>query len=126
MRRVVVESPYRGDARLAGGRDQARNVKYARECIKDSLDRGEAPIASHLLYTQEGVLDDNDPAERDTGIYAGHLWIEVADAVVLYLDHGLSSGMDAAVAVAYELGIPVERRRLAVHSLADCDCTGPL
>ena len=53
MRLVIVESPYAGDIET--------NVKYARRCVKDSLMRGEAPIASHLLYTQEGILDDTTP-----------------------------------------------------------------
>lgn len=55
MRMVIVESPYAGDIE--------RNVAYARACIADCLKRGEAPFASHLLYTQPGVLDDGVPAE---------------------------------------------------------------
>ena len=47
MVRVILESPYAGDIE--------RNVKYARMAVRDSLSRGEAPIASHLLYTQEGI-----------------------------------------------------------------------
>lgn len=50
MKRVILESPYAGDVE--------RNLTYARECVRDSLSRGEAPIASHLLYTQEGILKD--------------------------------------------------------------------
>lgn len=38
----------------------------------DALDRGEAPYASHLLYTQ--MLDDTIPAERELGIKAGFAW----------------------------------------------------
>ena len=64
MKRVILESPYAGDIQ--------RNIKYARECLKDSIKRGEAPIASHLLYTQ--VLDDNIPEERQHGIDAGLAW----------------------------------------------------
>ncbi len=104
MRRVVVESPYAGDVE--------RNVHYARECIKDCLQRGEAPIASHLLFTQEGVLNDDSPSERQWGIDAGHAWISVADAVVLYVDHGVSRGMQLAINVAGRASIPVETRRL--------------
>ena len=37
-------------------------MEYARACLRDSLLRGEAPIASHLLYTQPvASLDDSDP-----------------------------------------------------------------
>lgn len=42
MIRVVLESPYSGDIK--------GNTKYARMALRDSLARGEAPIASHLLY----------------------------------------------------------------------------
>lgn len=47
MKLVIVESPYAGDVKT--------NVAYARAAIRDCLMRGEAPYASHLLYTQEGV-----------------------------------------------------------------------
>lgn len=56
MRRVIIESPYAGDVKA--------NVAYARRCVRDSLARGEAPIASHLLYTQPSVLRDHVPEER--------------------------------------------------------------
>ena len=42
MRRVILESPYAGNVE--------ENVAYARAAVRDSLLRGEAPIASHLLY----------------------------------------------------------------------------
>ena len=63
MRLVIVESPYAGDVE--------ENVRYARACLADCLARGEAPFASHLLYTQPGVLDDDVPGERALGIAAG-------------------------------------------------------
>jgi hypothetical protein len=44
MNLVIIESPYAGNVEL--------NVSYARRAVKDSLGRGESPIASHLLYTQ--------------------------------------------------------------------------
>lgn len=47
MRIVVLESPYAGDIE--------RNTNYARDCMRDSILRGEAPIASHLIYTQAGI-----------------------------------------------------------------------
>ena len=56
MRTVIVESPF-------AGRVEANKV-YARLAIRDCLKRGEAPFASHLLYTLDSVLDDTDPAER--------------------------------------------------------------
>ena len=41
---VIIESPYMGDVQ--------RNIAYAQQCMGDSLKRGEAQFASHLLYTQ--------------------------------------------------------------------------
>ena len=104
MRRVILESPYAGDVEA--------NVAYARCCLADCLARGESPIASHLLLTQPGVLDDNDPNERITGIDAGHAWLPVADAVVVYTDLGISGGMAQGMEVARALGKIIERRSL--------------
>lgn len=104
MRRVVLESPFAGD--IPG------NVAYARACIRDSLLRGEAPIASHLLYTQDGILDDSHPHERAHGINAGHAWIFKAEAMVVYTDRGISSGMQAGITTAIFHGLAVEYRTL--------------
>jgi hypothetical protein len=103
-RLVILESPYAGDVE--------RNVAYARACVHDSLMRGEAPIASHLLYTQEGVLDDNLPEERILGIDAGLAWRLAADASVVYTDLGMSSGMRYGVQRAHESGTFVEYRTI--------------
>lgn len=104
MRRVILESPYAGDIDA--------NVKYARACVRDSLQRGEAPIASHLLYTQEGVLRDEEPVERQRGIDAGLAWLSAANATVVYKDNGISSGMRHGIETALRSGIPVEYRSM--------------
>ena len=102
MRRVVLESPWAGD--------ELRHAVYARACLKDSLQRGEAPLASHLLYTQ--VLDDKVKEERRQGIDAGHAWMPAADALVVYMDLGFSAGMVQGIEMAGNLGLPVEKRSL--------------
>ena len=89
MTLVIIESPYAGDVE--------RNVKYARRAMKDSLERGEYPFASHLLYTQDGVLDDNIPEEREKGIAAGYRWGNGADIIAFYVDYGMSNGMIEAL-----------------------------
>lgn len=93
--RVIVESPF------AGG---FANVKYARRAVRDCLERGESPYASHLLYTQKGILDDANPEERKRGIDAAIGWLEVADYVVVYLDRGMSKGMMLGIVRAVKLG----------------------
>lgn len=96
MKKVIIESPYAGDTEL--------NIKYARAALRDSLLRGEAPLASHLLYTQEGVLDDDIPSERTMGIEAGLAWADWAEASVVYVDLGMSTGMQLGIARAEEEG----------------------
>lgn len=103
-RLVVIESPYAGDVEA--------NIEFARACINDSLLRGEAPIASHLLFTQPGVLDDTDPMQRTLGINAGLAWQRVADLVAVYTDRGISKGMAAAIEHARSVRTAVEFRRL--------------
>nr|WP_278377096.1 hypothetical protein [Brucella anthropi] len=99
---VIIESPYSGDV--------ARNTEYAHACLLDSLRRGEAPIASHLLHTQ--VLDDLRPAERELGIEAGLAWYRLAEKCVVYEDRGTSGGMITGIRRAKQFCVPVEYRRI--------------
>lgn len=99
--RVIIESPFT-DA----------DPEYLPLALRDSLLRGEAPFASHGLYTQPGVLDDNIPAERRLGMEAGFAFYEVVDKCVVYEDLGISKGMEEGIAQAVRRDIPVEYRRL--------------
>ena len=101
---VILESPYAGDIE--------ENIKYARDCLRDSLMRGEAPLASHLLYTQAGVLNDSDPSERARGIDAGLAWCVHAWASVVYYDRGISEGMRYGIRAAVMQGLWIEPRSL--------------
>jgi len=111
-RLVIVESPYatNGGAPSDNGRTVDDNIGYARLCLYDCLKRGEAPLASHLLYPQ--VLNDANADERAWGLEAGLVWIAKADAVVGYVDNGISPGMAHAIVQAEAVGVPVERRKL--------------
>ncbi|MCK1671063.1 hypothetical protein [Bradyrhizobium sp. 150] len=106
MRLVIIESPFAGDIEA--------NIAYARRCVRDALSRGEAPIASHLLYTQPGILDDTIPHERQLGIDAGLAWRAVAQASVVYTDRGISRGMEYGIDAATAAGIIVEYRSIEV------------
>lgn len=110
MRRVIVESPYAGDIE--------RNVAYARAAVRDCILRGEAPIASHLLFTQPSILDDAKPEERALGIEAGLAWGKVADATVVYVDLGISDGMKIGIVRAN-----LEYRLVEFRSLEGWDLT---
>lgn len=108
MVRVTLESPY---AEFLGASVE-RHVEYAQRCLADCLQRGEAPFASHLLYTQPHVLDDKIPEQRKLGIEAGLEWQKLSDKVVVYIDMGISPGMQAAIDHANANNIPVEMRTL--------------
>lgn len=108
MRRVIIESPLSS----SNGYTVESNKDYARKCVLDCLRRGESPLAGHLLYTQ--VLDDLKPEERAHGMAAGFAWYGSSDAVIVYNDRGISSGMRAGIELAKRLGVPVELRHLDV------------
>ena len=113
MPMVIVESPYKGHGwwPLSMFR-RWRNARYARACLRDCLDRNEAPFASHILYTQPGVLDDGRLVERMRGIQAGLALAERADKTVVYTDLGVSHGMVLGIEAATAAGRPVEYRQL--------------
>ena len=94
MRRVILETPYAGNSRwrVVAFFRRIQNRRYARAAVRGSLMRGEAPIASHLLYTQPGILRDEIVGERQQGIDAGLAWHDVAEATVVYVEQGLGVG----------------------------------
>jgi hypothetical protein len=106
MQRVVIESPLSP----SNGHSFESNQDYARRCMLDSLNRGEAPYASHLLYTQ--MLDDFDEEERKLGMEAGFAWGEAANLVAVYLDRGMSSGMRQGIERARARGAKITYRRI--------------
>jgi len=108
MKRVIIESPFRGEtARIC-----ERNERYLRACLRDSLLRGEAPYASHAIYTLPGVLEDQQPSERELGITAGFMWRPAAELTVVYDDYGITEGMRRGIAHAKDLGQAIEVRRI--------------
>lgn len=108
MKRVYVESPYgSSDPKII-----ERNIVYARACLRDCFLRGEAPFASHLLYTQDGVLRDEVQEERNLGMEAGFAWGRCADATVVYEDYGISPGMQKGIERAEKESRLIEYRKL--------------
>jgi len=113
-RLVILESPYAGYAPawvppgfrwLAAAYQRWRNARYTVRCMRDSLYRGEAPLASHVLYASSGVLDDSDMAERARGLQAGFAWGLKCPVRVVYCDRGISGGMRAGM----NAGLPTQR-----------------
>lgn len=111
---TIIESPFAGDSPVT----ISRHVRYARLAMADSISRGEAPLASHLLYTQDNILNDLIPEEREIGITCGYAWMSVAERVAIYTDFGHSPGMLLAVMAAKSLNLPVEYRQLPSHVFA--------
>ncbi len=101
---VILESPYAGDI--------DENLRYLRACMRDCLLRGEAPFASHGLYTQPGVLRDEVPEEREHGIMAGFAWRAAAEKTVFYVDRGWSRGMVFGKEHVERHSLPFEIRNL--------------
>jgi len=104
MIKVIIESPFAENVQT--------NLEYGRAALRDSLMKGEAPIASHLLYTQKGILDDTIPEERARGIEAGLLWGKEADKTVVYTDLGISPGMSQGIERAKLEGREIEYRTI--------------
>lgn len=113
MRLVILESPYAADTDL----EQVRNIAYARACMRKCLQRGDAPFASHLLYTQPRVLDDDIPEERELGINAGLKWGVKADVTVVFGNYGITEGMLKGIEAAKACGRPVEYDKLTPEEL---------
>lgn len=107
---VILESPFAHEGKFA------RNIAYARACMKHCLNNSMAPFASHLLYTQCGVLDDLNPSERELGIDAGLSWGAGAKKTVVFVDLGISEGMKYGIQRAKDEGREVE-----IHHLPDFD-----
>jgi hypothetical protein len=110
QRFVDVETPYNGH----NEEQIKRNILYARACVRDCLSRGEIPFASHLFFTQPGILDDKIPAEREGGISTGKALIEPLPNIVtvVYQDLGISKGMRHGITLAESKGRKVEYRTL--------------
>lgn len=118
---VIIESPFRARPPtdmtaysppkdpLDAAMQREIYTKYARMCLMDSIERGEAPFASHLLYPQ--VLDDNAGHERMLGIEMGFAWWECA-TIVFYTDFGFSPGMVEAHKLAMHRERPWAERKL--------------
>jgi len=113
MTPVVLESPYKGN----DWQDLARNEVYLELCLRDCIDRGETPYASHKMLTK--CLNDRDAAERQVGIDAGLVWRRLVPLRVFYVDHGWSSGMLNARSTYDAEGLGYEVRELGAARMRE-------
>ena len=104
---VAIESPWAG---LDAG---PRALDYLRQCIRDSLARGEIPWASHAMFAHTRALYEEDPEQRAEGIMtAMHFIRKHAQLVAFYEDHGMSEGMKLAHREAIIHRKPIVRRKI--------------
>mgnify|MGYP003587245416 CR=1 FL=1 len=107
---TVIESPFSAPT-IEG---LVHNVQYTMLAVRDSLNRGEAPYASHLFYTQ--MLDDNSDVERQLGMDAGLTICRHAEQSAAYVDLGTSHGMKYGIGAAKKVGRAVVERYLFPQS----------
>jgi hypothetical protein len=112
MIRTIIESPLgtRVDGSRCSPEEFEANVQFARRCVEDSLLRGEAPFASHVIYPL--VLDDATPEQRRMGMEAGFEWGTVAQQIAIYVDNGITPGMAEGIQKHKDNGLPLEFRYL--------------
>lgn len=104
-RAVIVETPFMGDV--------PKNVMYARACCRDCIvNHNEAPFLSHIIYTQRGILNDNNPPERNLGIEVGLYFGQFMKASVVYTNLGISGGMQRGMERAEKEGREIVVRKL--------------
>lgn len=85
-----------------------KNLEYARQCCHWVFEQNGVPFASHLFYTQEGMLDDTNQEERKKGIEAGFFIGVFAEKVCVFYDKGISKGMKLGVQKALERDQDIE------------------
>lgn len=93
---VFICSPYAGDVE--------GNTKRAIGYMRFAVARGAIPFAPHLLYPQ--VLDEDDPSQRELGLFFGTVWLGKCDELWVF-GNRISNGMAREMAKAKKRGIMI-------------------
>lgn len=83
---VYICSPFSGDV--------DGNVAAAQRYSRFAVDKGYIPVAPHLLFPQ--FLDDNDPKERQLGLFFGNALMSKC-AEVWVFGSTISAGMETEI-----------------------------
>lgn len=83
---VYICSPFSGDV--------DSNIMAAQRYSRFAVDKGYIPIAPHLLFPQ--FLNDNDPKERQLGLFFGNALMSKC-AEVWVFGSTISAGMEAEI-----------------------------
>lgn len=98
MMKIFVCSKYSGNVEA--------NIINVKKYCKHVLNAGCAPYAPHLYLPL--ILDDNDPVQRETGIFAGLAFLETCAQVWVFKTDGtISAGMQKEIEHAKKNRIPV-------------------
>ena len=92
-------------SRYAGNTEKntADAIRFCRFAIKE----GCIPLAVHLLYPQ--ILHDENPAERDLGLYFGWVLINKCNEVWVFSDGTISPGMKKEIIRAKSKNMKIRR-----------------
>ena len=107
-RLVLLELPYESKTK----EELEKYIEYAESCIDDCFERGESPFNYHLFHPPEIILRNNESKERKLRIEADLAWMELADAIVVYTDLGITKGMKRGIERAKEIDKIIEHRQL--------------
>lgn len=81
---VYICSPYAGDV--------MRNIIAAQDYCRFAVKEGYIPLAAHLHFPQ--FMSDDDPRERELGLFFGNILMDKCDEVWMFGEH-FSKGMQA-------------------------------
>ena len=105
-RNVILVTPFMAeDPALA-----EKMKRYAKRATRDSLNKNEAPLASHLFYYT--VLNEKDPIERDIGLQSQLSWLRAADLIAFYVDFSVTPAMKVMLENAKRLQKRIEFRTI--------------
>ena len=93
---VYICSPYAGDVEAS--------VAKARRYCRFAVEKRCIPIATHLFFPQ--FLNDNDPQQRDLGLYMANVLLTKCSEVWVF-GKRISSGMAAEICKAETRGMPI-------------------
>lgn len=103
---VIVITPFAAEDYA----NAAKMNRYALRATRDSLNRMEAPVASHLFYSD--VISARNPIERDIGLQSQLTWLKNCDLVAVYLDFGVTPAMQVAINAAIQRNKKIEYRTI--------------
>ena len=99
---VFVCSPFR--ASKEGSTEQ--HIAIAQRMCRWVLLRGDAPLAPHLFYPVNNLLDDDMPGERETAQWLNQRWLLACDYVAAWKG-AVSEGMQEVLDFAEEAKLKV-------------------